>query len=149
MSVNVRGTSRPKHTRARIHTHTHIHTHTTLKHTTLERMQVLGVDFASLAARIFAGEAVEPMRVDQSKLPYIGVKAPQFSWGRLLGADPVLGVEMASTGEVGCLADSKEEAFLKALLSTNLDLPKKTILIMAGDQKDDFLPSARALAAMG
>ena len=112
-------------------------------------MQVLGVDFASLAARIFAGEAVEPMRVDQSKLPYIGVKAPQFSWGRLLGADPVLGVEMASTGEVGCLADSKEEAFLKALLSTNLDLPKKTILIMAGDQKDDFLPSARALAAMG
>jgi hypothetical protein len=70
-------------------------------------------------------------------------------WLGRAGADPVLGVEMASTGEVGCLGDSKHEAFLKAMMSTNFRLPRKNILIMGGNRKDEFLPSARALAAMG
>ena len=59
-------------------------------------------------------------------LDYVGVKAPQFSFSRLRGADPVLGVEMASTGEVGCLGDDFEEAFLKALMSVGFKLPVAT-----------------------
>jgi hypothetical protein len=92
---------------------------------------------------------VDTITRDLNNVPYVGVKAPQFSWARLLGADPVLGVEMASTGEVGCLGDSKEEAFLKAMMAANLVLPRKNILIMGGDYKNEFLASARALAAMG
>lgn len=81
----------------------------------------------------------------------IGVKVPQFSFGRLLGADPVLGVEMASTGEVACFGKDKYEAYLKALLATGFTLPKKNILISIGSFKEkiEFLPFAKKLVELG
>ena len=71
-------------------------------------------------------------RIDRSAfdLDYVGVKASQFSFTRLKGSDPILGVEMASTGEVACLGDDFNEAFLKSLLSVEFILPKKTILLI-------------------
>lgn len=84
-------------------------------------------------------------------LDHIVVKAPQFSFSRLSGADPILGVEMSSTGEVACFGESLEEAFLKSMLSTGFRLPKKNILITLGDLEDkiNFLDSARKLNEMG
>jgi len=81
----------------------------------------------------------------------VGVKAPQFSFTRIEGADPVLGVEMASTGEVGCLGDDFEEAFLKALLSVGFRLPIHNVLLSTGpiEHKAAFLESARSLRDMG
>jgi carbamoyl-phosphate synthase large subunit len=84
-------------------------------------------------------------------LDYVGVKAPQFSFTRLEGADPVLGVEMASTGEVGCLGEDFEEAFLKALLAVGFRLPIRSALLSTGPIADKaaFLESARTLQRMG
>ncbi|MCX7877107.1 MAG: carbamoyl-phosphate synthase (glutamine-hydrolyzing) large subunit [Ignavibacteria bacterium] len=84
-------------------------------------------------------------------LDHIVVKAPQFSFSRLSGADPILGVEMASTGEVACFGNDLEEAFLKSLLSTGFRLPRKNLLLTLGDIEDkiEFLESARKLQEMG
>ena len=84
-------------------------------------------------------------------LDHIVVKAPQFSFSRLSGADPILGVEMSSTGEVACFGDELEEAFLKSLLSTGFRLPKQNILLTLGDLEDkiEFLESAKKLSGMG
>ncbi|MBI5726424.1 MAG: carbamoyl-phosphate synthase (glutamine-hydrolyzing) large subunit [Ignavibacteriales bacterium] len=84
-------------------------------------------------------------------LDHLVVKAPQFSFSRLSGADPILGVEMSSTGEVACFGESMEEAFLKSLLSTGFRLPKQNILLTLGDLEDkiEFLDSARKLNEMG
>jgi carbamoyl-phosphate synthase large subunit len=84
-------------------------------------------------------------------LDYVGVKAPQFSFTRLEGADPTLGVEMASTGEVGCLGDDFEEAFLKSLLSVGYRLPIKSIFLSTGPikSKADFLESTEVLKNLG
>lgn len=84
-------------------------------------------------------------------LDHIVVKAPQFSFSRLSGADPILGVEMSSTGEVACFGESMEEAFLKSLLSTGFRLPKQNILLTLGDLEDkiEFLDSARKLNELG
>jgi carbamoyl-phosphate synthase large subunit len=91
------------------------------------------------------------MRGSATDLEYVGVKAPQFSFTRLEGADPVLGVEMASTGEVGCLGEDFEEAFLKALLSVGFRLPIASVLLSTGPIADKaaFLESARTLRDMG
>lgn len=102
-----------------------------------------------LATKVFLGQKVDPVPIDLDNIPYVGVKVPQFSFPRLLGADPVLGVEMASTGEVACFGSDMHEAFLKGMLAANFRLPRRNILLMGGDYKSDFLPSARALAAMG
>jgi carbamoyl-phosphate synthase large subunit len=92
-------------------------------------------------------------RIDRSSfdLDYVGVKASQFSFTRLKGSDPILGVEMASTGEVACLGDDFNEAFLKSLLSVEFKFPKKTILLSTGpvDSKADFLASTRILQRLG
>src|SRR5437868_12525794 len=92
-------------------------------------------------------------RVERSflDLDCVGVKAPQFSFPRLDGADPVLGVEMASTGEVGCLGDDFDEAFLKAFLSVGYRLPIRSVLLSSGpvEAKAAFLEQARLLASMG
>ena len=82
---------------------------------------------------------------------YVGVKAPQFSFTRLDGADPTLGVEMASTGEVACLGDDFEEAFLKALLAVGYRLPVRAVLLSTGpvESKAAFLESCRTLIALG
>lgn len=84
-------------------------------------------------------------------LDHIVVKAPQFSFSRLSGADPILGVEMSSTGEVACFGESMEEAFLKSLLSTGFKLPKENILLTLGDLEDkiEFLDSAKKLNELG
>ncbi|MBD3360897.1 carbamoyl-phosphate synthase (glutamine-hydrolyzing) large subunit [Candidatus Peregrinibacteria bacterium] len=84
-------------------------------------------------------------------LDYVGVKSPQFSFPRLKGADPVLGVEMASTGEVACFGEDLYEAFLKSMISVGFELPKKGILFSVGgvEAKVDILPAARKFSKMG
>ena len=92
----------------------------------------------------------EKGRYNTIDLDYVGVKAPQFSFSRLHGADPVLGVEMASTGEVACLGKDINEAFLKSLLSVGYKLPKKNILLSTGpiESKAHLLESVKKLEHM-
>jgi carbamoyl-phosphate synthase large subunit len=112
--------------------------------------KVLGVNFIDVAAAVMMGRPVPVHSGSATDLEYVGVKAPHFSFTRLEGADPVLGVEMASTGEVGCLGDDFEEAFLKALLSVGFRLPVRKALLSTGPigDKAAFLESARILHAM-
>ena len=109
-----------------------------------------GYNFIEFAARAILGEDIKG-EYKTLDLDHICVKAPQFSFSRLSGADPILGVEMSSTGEVACFGDTLEEAFLKSLLSTGFRLPKKNILITLGEIEDkiEFLESARKLDEMG
>ncbi|HIH28687.1 MAG TPA: carbamoyl-phosphate synthase large subunit, partial [Thermoplasmata archaeon] len=113
--------------------------------------KVFKINFIDLATKIIMGKQVP--RIDRSAfdLDYVGVKASQFSFTRLKGSDPILGVEMVSTGEVACLGDDFNEAFLKSLLSVEFTIPKKTILLSTGpiDSKADFLSSTKILETMG
>ncbi len=113
--------------------------------------KVFKINFIDLATKIIMGKRVP--RIDRSAfdLDYVGVKASQFSFTRLKGSDPILGVEMVSTGEVACLGDDFNEAFLKSLLSVEFKIPKKTILLSTGpvDSKADFLSSTKILQSMG
>jgi len=113
--------------------------------------KVYKTNFIDIATRAIMGEKIE--RTDKSfmELEYVGVKAPQFSFTRLDGADPTLGVEMASTGEVGCLGDDFDEAFLKALISVGYKLPIRSILISTGPLEDKaaFISSAKSLRDLG
>ena len=113
--------------------------------------KVLRVDFIEIATRVMMGRPVCAYNGSVMDVEHVGVKAPQFSFVRLEGADPVLGVEMASTGEVGCLGDDFEEAFLKALLSVGFRLPVHNALLSTGPigDKAAFLESARTLRDMG
>src|SRR5205085_6389758 len=113
--------------------------------------KILHVNFITMATQVIMGQAVIPLNGSMLDVDYVGVKAPQFSFTRLDGADPVLGVEMASTGEVACLGDDFEEAFLKALLSVGFRLPIRNALLSTGpiEDKAAFLESARILRAMG
>jgi carbamoyl-phosphate synthase large subunit len=113
--------------------------------------KVLRANFIDIAAAVMMGRPVPVQVGSATDLEYVGVKAPHFSFTRLEGADPVLGVEMASTGEVGCLGDDFEEAFLKALLSVGFRLPVKSVLLSTGpiEGKAAFLESARLLRDMG
>ncbi len=113
--------------------------------------KVLKANFIDMAVRAMLGEEVKQLERSAFELDYVGVKAPQFSFSRLKGADPLLGVEMASTGEVACIGDNIYEAYLKALISVGLQVPKKGVLLSTGtiDGKVAFLDSARKLAAMG
>lgn len=113
--------------------------------------KIFKLNFIDLATKIIMG--IDVPRIDKScfELDYVGVKAPQFSFTRIKGADPVLSVEMASTGEVACIGDSFEEAFLKALLSVGFRFPKKNILLSTGpfESKALFLPNAKRLKDLG
>ena len=113
--------------------------------------KVLGLNFIETATAVMMGRPVPVHNGSAMDLDYVGVKAPQFSFTRIEGADPVLGVEMASTGEVGCLGEDFEEAFLKALLSVGFRLPVKSALLSTGpiESKAAFLESARTLRNMG
>jgi carbamoyl-phosphate synthase large subunit len=106
------------------------------------------IDFAT---RVIVGAPVDRPLTSFMELDYVGVKAPQFSFTRLEGADPTLGVEMSSTGEVGCLGDDFEEAFLKAMLSVGTRLPIQSVLLSTGPLEDKaaFVPSVRALHGLG
>ena len=115
--------------------------------------KVLGRDFVRAATRVMLGApppADAPGR-DPLALPYFAVKAPMFSFRRLTGADPILGVEMASTGEVGCFGRSFEEALAKALLSTGFRFPQRGVLLSLGppDEKSRFITEARSLHCLG
>ena len=109
------------------------------------------VNFIDCATRVILEDDVTAFNGAMVELDYVGVKAPQFSFTRLEGADPVLGVEMASTGEVGCIGDDFEEAFLKAMLSVGYHLPVNTILLSTGPvkSKEAFLDCATTLRTMG
>lgn len=113
--------------------------------------KIFKVNFIDIATRVIMGHHVPKIDRSVFDLEYVGVKAPQFSFTRLIGADPTLGVEMASTGEVGCLGDDFDEAFLKALLSVGYKLPVKNILLSTGpiESKAEFLTSTRLLESMG
>lgn len=112
--------------------------------------KVTGYNFIEIATEAMLGIA-KKREYKTLDLDYVGVKAPQFSFSRLKGADPVLGVEMASTGEVACFGDDLHEAFLKAMLSTGFEIPKENILVSIGsiEGKADFLPAARKLVERG
>ena len=113
--------------------------------------KVLKYDFIDMATRIMLGEKVEALNKSVFDLDYVGVKASQFSFARLLKADPVLGVDMASTGEVGCIGENYYEAILKSMLSVGHRIPKKNILISSGPtrSKVELLNSTRMLIEKG
>ncbi|MCJ1291145.1 hypothetical protein MMC34_002688 [Xylographa carneopallida] len=113
--------------------------------------KVMGVDLIEMATKAIMGLAVDAYPEVRIPKDYVGVKVPQFSFSRLSGADPVLGVEMASTGEVACFGRDKYEAYIKALISTGFRLPNKNILLSIGSFKDklEMLPSIEKLHRMG
>ncbi|MDR0411218.1 MAG: carbamoyl-phosphate synthase (glutamine-hydrolyzing) large subunit [Treponema sp.] len=113
--------------------------------------KVSRVNMIEMAMRALLDEPVQKAPASALDLEWVGVKAAQFSFSRLRGADPVSGVEMASTGEVGCIGEDLHDAFLKALLSVGYRIPKKRILLSTGtmEEKIDFLDSARKLLEMG
>ncbi len=113
--------------------------------------KVLKVNFIDIATRVMLGLPVEKLSKSQFELDYVGIKAPQFSFARLQKADPVLGVDMASTGEVGCIGDNFYDAVLQSMLAVGYRIPKKNILISSGParSKIELLASARLLKEKG
>ena len=113
--------------------------------------KVLKINFIELATRIMLGLPVEKPHKNEFDLDYVGIKASQFSFNRLQKADPVLGVDMTSTGEVGCIGDDVSEAILKSMLPVGLRIPQKNILLSTGTakQKVDMLDAAKMLASKG
>ena len=113
--------------------------------------KVLKYNFIDLATKIMLGVPFEKPHKNLFDLDYVGIKASQFSFNRLQKADPVLGVDMASTGEVGCIGDDTSCALLKSMLSVGLRIPKKTILLSTGDakQKAEMLDAAKELYKNG
>ena len=113
--------------------------------------KVTGTNFLDIATKAIMGKKIECGKHSFLELDHVGVKAPQFSFSRLKGADPVSGVEMASTGEVACIGSDFEDAFLKALLSTGYNIPQKSILVsLTGDSaREKMLPELSSLCAAG
>lgn len=113
--------------------------------------KVLKINLIKLATRVMLGLPVEKPNKNLFDLDYVGIKASQFSFNRLQKADPVLGVDMSSTGEVGCLGDDSNQALLKSMLSVGYRIPKKTVLLSTGGakQKAELLDAAKMLVAHG
>ena len=113
--------------------------------------KVLKINFIELATRVMLGLKVEKPNKNEFDLDYVGIKASQFSFNRLQKADPVLGVDMASTGEVGCLGDDVSEAVLTSMLAVGQRVPEKNILLSTGTakQKVAMLDAAKLLATKG
>ena len=113
--------------------------------------KVLKLNFIDLATKIMLGVPVEKPNKNLFDLDYVGIKASQFSFNRLQKADPVLGVDMSSTGEVGCLGDDTSTALLKSMLSVGQRIPKKTVLLSTGGakQKAEMLDAAKMLRQHG
>jgi len=113
--------------------------------------KVLKINFIELATRIMLGQRVEKPNKSAFDLDYVGIKASQFSFARLQKADPVLGVDMMSTGEVGCLGDDTNEAVLKSMLSVGYRIPQRSVLLSTGGykQKVDMLDAAQFLHNKG
>ena len=113
--------------------------------------KILKINFIDLATKIMLGLPVEKPHKNAFDLDYVGIKASQFSFSRLQGADPVLGVDMSSTGEVGCIGNDTSEAILKSMLAVGLRIPEKAILLSTGGpkQKADMLDAAHMLHKKG
>lgn len=113
--------------------------------------KVLKINLIELATRVMLGLPVEKPNKNLFDLDYVGIKASQFSFNRLQKADPVLGVDMSSTGEVGCLGDDTNQALLKSMLSVGHRIPEKSILLSTGGakQKAEMLDAARQLRNHG
>ena len=113
--------------------------------------KVLKINLIELATRVMLGLPVEKPNKNLFDLDYVGIKASQFSFNRLQKADPVLGVDMSSTGEVGCLGDDTNPALLKSMLSVGHRIPKKNILLSTGGakQKVEMLDAAKMLIDNG
>lgn len=113
--------------------------------------KVTGIDAIELATDVMLGMPVVPYPAVTMPKDYVGIKVPQFSFSRLSGADPISGVEMASTGEVACFGRDKYEAYIKSLLSTGIKLPKQNILFSIGSYKEklEMLPSVQKLHRAG
>ncbi len=113
--------------------------------------KVLKINLIELATKVMLGLPVEKPNKNLFELDYVGIKASQFSFNRLQKADPVLGVDMASTGEVGCLGDDTSCAIMKSMLSVGQRVPKQNILLSTGSakQKTDMLDAARLLQQKG
>jgi carbamoyl-phosphate synthase large subunit len=113
--------------------------------------KVLKLNLIDLATKVMLGLPVEKPHKNLFDLDYVGIKASQFSFNRLQKADPVLGVDMASTGEVGCIGDNTNTALLKAMLSVGHRIPKKTVLLSTGSakQKAEMLDAAKMLVDHG
>ena len=113
--------------------------------------KVSKINFIDLATKVMLGIPVEKPNSNVFDLDYVGIKASQFSFSRLQGADPVLGVDMSSTGEVGCLGESTSEALMTSMLSVGHRIPKKGVLLSTGSakQKADLLESAHRLHEKG
>ena len=113
--------------------------------------KVLKINFIELATRIMLGQRVEKPNKSAFDLDYVGIKASQFSFARLQKADPVLGVDMMSTGEVGCLGDDTNEAVLKSMLSVGYRIPQRSVLLSTGGykQKVNMLDAAQLLHNKG
>ncbi len=113
--------------------------------------KTVGLNLADAATDVMIGINPSLARLNEDDLPHVGVKAPMFSFTRLSGVDPILGVEMASTGEVGCLGDTFDEALLLALQASGIRIPKRGILVSSGraHEKVKFLQSADILKKLG
>ena len=113
--------------------------------------KVLKINLIELATKVMTGQEVAAPLKSAFDLDYVGIKASQFSFSRLQKADPVLGVDMSSTGEVGCIGDDTNEAILKSMLSVGYKIPKKTILLSSGDgqQKAEMLNASKLLINKG
>ena len=113
--------------------------------------KVLKINLIELATKIMLNIHVEKPNKNLFDLDYVGIKASQFSFNRLQKADPVLGVDMSSTGEVGCIGDDKSTALLKSMLSVGYKIPKKNILLSTGGakQKAEMLDAAKTLVTNG
>ncbi len=113
--------------------------------------KIFKINFIDLAIRAMLGKKIGDISKSSFELDYVGVKSPQFSFARLKGADPISDVEMASTGEVACIGDDINEAFLKSIISTGFNMPGKNVLVsISGDSnRFKFLESFRKLEKMG
>lgn len=113
--------------------------------------KILKINFIELATKVILGMKVEKPEKSAFDLDYVGIKASQFSFSRLQQADPVLGVDMASTGEVGCIGDDFYHALLTAMLSSGYSIPQKNVLLSTGDSRSklELLSSARQLVNKG
>lgn len=113
--------------------------------------KTIGLDLAKMATKVMLGRPVLSYPVDIGKIPFVGVKVAQFSFTRLLGADPILGVEMASTGEVACYGATLEEAYMKGLIATSRPPPVRSVCISIGSYKEklEFFSSAKQMQMAG
>lgn len=113
--------------------------------------KIFKVNFIDVATRAIVGKEIQKIDKSHFELDYVGVKAPQFSFSRLKGADPIMSVEMASTGEVACLGEDLKEAFLLSMISVGFRIPKENILLSTGavESKAELLPCVRRLKELG